>query len=177
MPSFGDSAVLILLVLLLFGPKQLPILARQLGKLMGDFRRASNEFRSQMEDELRVSEQADRQKEIAAIEAAAPQRPPVEHIAEPVHPHTPTYDETADDSYEPSYDSHYDHAETHNHIEPHVAPEHVDSLPIATSGELKLMPPATGLPVANTSLAPFLDAIPAVPESGHGLHETEPLHG
>jgi len=59
MPSFPDSAVLILLVLLLFGPKKLPELARQFGKLMADFRRASNEFRSQMEDELRISEQAD----------------------------------------------------------------------------------------------------------------------
>jgi sec-independent protein translocase protein TatB len=75
MPSFPDSAVLILLVLLLFGPKKLPELARQFGKLMADFRRASNEFRSQMEDELRISEQADRQKQVAAAEAAAPALP------------------------------------------------------------------------------------------------------
>ena len=61
MPSFPDSAVLILLVLLLFGPKKLPELARQFGKLMADFRRASNEFRTQMEVELSLSEQADRQ--------------------------------------------------------------------------------------------------------------------
>jgi sec-independent protein translocase protein TatB len=75
MPSFPDSAVLILLVLLLFGPKKLPELARQFGKLMADFRRASNEFRSQMEDELRISEQADRQKQVTAAEAAAPAPP------------------------------------------------------------------------------------------------------
>ena len=62
MPGFGDSAFIILLALLLFGPKKLPVLARQLGKLMGDFRRASNEFRTQMEEELRISEQAERQK-------------------------------------------------------------------------------------------------------------------
>ena len=66
MPSFPDSAVIILLALLLFGPKKLPVLARQFGKLMADFRRASNEFRTQMEDELRISEQAERQKQIAA---------------------------------------------------------------------------------------------------------------
>ena len=73
MPSFPDSAVLILLVLLLFGNwKKLPELARQFGKLMADFRRASNEFRNQMEDELRLSEQADRQKQAATAEAAAP---------------------------------------------------------------------------------------------------------
>ena len=60
MPGFGDSAFIVILALLLFGPKKLPVLARQSGKLMADFRRASNEFRSQMEEELRISEQADR---------------------------------------------------------------------------------------------------------------------
>ena len=75
MPSFQDSAILVFLALLLFGPKKLPELARQLGKLMAEFRRASNEFRMQMEDELRISEQEERQKKIAAIEAAAPVAP------------------------------------------------------------------------------------------------------
>ena len=37
MPSLGDSAFLFFLALLLFGPKKLPELARQLGKLMGEF--------------------------------------------------------------------------------------------------------------------------------------------
>ena len=71
MPSFQDSAFLFILALLLFGPKKLPELARQLGKLMGEFRRASNEFRMQMEDELRMAEQAEQQKKIAEMEAAA----------------------------------------------------------------------------------------------------------
>ena len=70
--SFQDTAVIAFLVLLLFGPKKLPELARQLGKLMGEFRRASNEFRMQMEDELRIAEQADQQKKIADMQAAAP---------------------------------------------------------------------------------------------------------
>src|SRR5665213_3751424 len=77
MPSFGDTALIALLALLLFGPKKLPELARQLGKLMGEFRRASNEFRMQMEDELRMSEQAEQQKKIAAMEAAAPATPAI----------------------------------------------------------------------------------------------------
>jgi len=70
MPGFGDSAFIVILALLLFGPKKLPVLARQLGKLMADFRRASNEFRSQMEEELRIAEQADRQKQVSALEAS-----------------------------------------------------------------------------------------------------------
>ena len=68
MPSFQDSALLIFLALLLFGPKKLPELARQLGKLMAEFRRASNEFRMQMEEELRVADQEEQRKKIAAME-------------------------------------------------------------------------------------------------------------
>ncbi|MDR3735866.1 MAG: twin-arginine translocase TatA/TatE family subunit, partial [Acidobacteriaceae bacterium] len=49
MPGFGDYFFIFVLALILFGPKKLPELARQFGKLMGEFRRASNEFKMQME--------------------------------------------------------------------------------------------------------------------------------
>ena len=167
MPNFGESAFIFLLALLLFGPKKLPVLARQLGKMMGDFRRASNEFRSQMEDELRVSEQAERQKEVAAIEAAAPPKA-AEVIPEPEHPHMP-------------------HPGS---LDPPVVAEAEAAtvpLPIATSGELNLMPPATGLPVGGrTTPSPFLEAMP-IPSIAPPVHtdevaheavlETETLHG
>jgi sec-independent protein translocase protein TatB len=86
MPSFSDSIFLFVLALLLFGPKKLPVLARELGKWVGEFRRASNEFKMQMEEELRLAEQEDRQKQIAAMEAAAPVAQPVDT---PPHPHLP----------------------------------------------------------------------------------------
>ena len=35
-----------------------------------------------------------------------------------------------------------------------------EPLPIATSGDLNLMPPATGLPVSNSALSPVLESIP-----------------
>src|ERR1700722_16199495 len=75
MPSFSQDIIIFILGLLLFGPKKLPVLARQVGKWMAEFRRASNEFKMQMEEELRVSEQAERQAKTAAMEAAAPAAP------------------------------------------------------------------------------------------------------
>src|SRR5665213_1472836 len=132
MPSFPDTAVLVLLALLLFGPKKLPVLARQLGKLMADFRRASNEFRTQMEEELRISEQAERQKQVAAIEASAPSTV-AETIPEPEHPHLDTV--STDDSESISAYERESLAdltsESAAFTEPAATP-----LPIAISGEL-----------------------------------------
>jgi sec-independent protein translocase protein TatB len=169
MPSLGDSAVIILLGLLLFGPKGLAQVARQLGKLMGEFRRASNEFRMQMEEELRLAEQADRQKEIAAIEAAAPPPAPVLGASAFDAPASdaPTSDaptqEIPEDRPARSIPSDAasalaDTAET--------APVAAEPLPIATAGDLKIMPPATGLPqprsssVAAPVLASLVESIP-----------------
>src|SRR6185437_15749729 len=54
--SFADPIVIFLLALILFGPKKLPEIGRQIGKLMAEFRRASNEFKSQIDEELRAME-------------------------------------------------------------------------------------------------------------------------
>jgi sec-independent protein translocase protein TatB len=64
--SLPDTIFIFGLALVIFGPKKLPEIGRQLGKLMLEFRRASNEFKMQIEDELRAAEQADRQKQIDA---------------------------------------------------------------------------------------------------------------
>jgi sec-independent protein translocase protein TatB len=193
MPGFGDSAFIILLALLLFGPKKLPVLARQLGKLMADFRRASNEFRTQMEEELRISEQADRQKKIAAAESAAtggavataavvePELlpPPPELQYSPEEPMGSTVGESVSAADEESMVS-----------EAEVAP-------IAVSGELSILPPATGLPVANTGhggeqngagqMTELMNEGAGAGHEGVGVHhegaehggvlETETLHG
>jgi sec-independent protein translocase protein TatB len=50
--SFSDTIFLFFLVLILFGPKKLPEMARQAGKLLAELRRASNEFKSQIETEI-----------------------------------------------------------------------------------------------------------------------------
>lgn len=43
---------LFILALLIFGPKKLPEVGRQIGRFMNEFKRASNEFRSQIETEI-----------------------------------------------------------------------------------------------------------------------------
>jgi sec-independent protein translocase protein TatB len=71
--SLPDTIFIFGLALIIFGPKKLPEIGRQLGKLVLEFRRASNEFKMQIEDELRSAELADRQKQIAApVETPSP---------------------------------------------------------------------------------------------------------
>jgi len=58
----ADSLILMVLALVVFGPRRLPQIGRQIGKLMYEFRKASNDFKFQMEEELRMAEDADRRK-------------------------------------------------------------------------------------------------------------------
>jgi len=48
----GEMIFLFFLALILFGPKKLPEIGRQIGRIMNEFRRASNEFRAQIESEI-----------------------------------------------------------------------------------------------------------------------------
>jgi len=50
--SFSETIFLFVLALVIFGPKKLPEIARQVGRVLNDFRRASNEFKSQIEREI-----------------------------------------------------------------------------------------------------------------------------
>ena len=42
--------------LLLFGPRKLPQMGRSIGRALGEFRRASNEFKRTVEDEVAAEE-------------------------------------------------------------------------------------------------------------------------
>lgn len=75
---FGDYTFIFLLALVLFGPKKLPEIGRQLGKLLAEFRRASNEFKFQIQEELRNMEDEERRKKAAELEAARAASPAVE---------------------------------------------------------------------------------------------------
>lgn len=98
---FGDSIFIFLLALVLFGPKKLPEIGRQVGKLLAEFRRASNEFKFQIQEEIRQMEDEERRKKLdesrAAAAAASPpstEIPPPPQIVDSVQqessPATPT---------------------------------------------------------------------------------------
>ncbi len=60
--SIGMPELIIILViaLIIFGPRKLPELGRSLGRSINEFKKASNELRSTLEDEIRVEEQHER---------------------------------------------------------------------------------------------------------------------
>ena len=71
----GPELFLIFVVaLIVFGPRKLPEIGKSLGKMMAEFRRASNEFRSTIENEV----EAEKIREAMRIEP-----PKVEPVAPP----------------------------------------------------------------------------------------------
>ena len=60
--GMSDTLILMVLALVVFSPPRLPQIGRQIGKLMYEFRKASNDFKFQMEEEFRKSEEAERRK-------------------------------------------------------------------------------------------------------------------
>jgi len=66
----GEMIFLFFLALILFGPKKLPEIARQIGRFMNEFRRASYEFRSQIESEIYAAESQSKPQILPPVRAA-----------------------------------------------------------------------------------------------------------
>ena len=71
--SIGMPEMIIILViaLIVFGPRKLPELGRSLGRSINEFKRASNELRNTLEEEIRVEETKEQRAKIEADQKSA----------------------------------------------------------------------------------------------------------
>ncbi len=67
-----ELIIIFMIALIIFGPRKLPELGRSLGKSLGEFKRASNELRNTLDEEIRLEEQR-------ASEPARPAEPTPVH--------------------------------------------------------------------------------------------------
>jgi len=54
--GFSEMLFIFILAMIIFGPKKLPEIGRQIGKALNEFKRASNDFKAQLETEMRQIE-------------------------------------------------------------------------------------------------------------------------
>ena len=68
----GPEVILILVVaLIVFGPRRLPEIGKSMGKMLAEFRKASNDFKRTIEDEL----EAEKSRESQPAQVPAPETP------------------------------------------------------------------------------------------------------
>jgi TatA/E family protein of Tat protein translocase len=93
---------ILLLALLIFGPKRLPEIGRTVGKALGEFRRATSELKRSLENEIRIDDDHSPPRPLLRPAPASPVEPaeaavaspPVETpAAEPASPPPPTHAE------------------------------------------------------------------------------------
>src|SRR5262245_55428100 len=70
--GFSEMLFIFLFALIIFGPKKLPEIGRQIGKALNEFKKASNEFKAQIEAEIASLEQEPRASEVLPPAPAPP---------------------------------------------------------------------------------------------------------
>jgi sec-independent protein translocase protein TatA len=75
--SIGMPELIIILViaLIIFGPRKLPELGKSLGRSLNEFKRASTDLQNTLEQEIRLEEQKEKQAKDTGPSEAAPDAP------------------------------------------------------------------------------------------------------
>jgi Tat protein translocase TatB subunit len=80
----GPEIVLILVVaLIVFGPRKLPEIGKTVGKMLAEFRKASTEFRQTIEDEVEAERLTEKKKAMLAAKGLPTEAAPVAGAALP----------------------------------------------------------------------------------------------
>jgi TatA/E family protein of Tat protein translocase len=90
-----ELIIIFTIALIIFGPRKLPELGKSLGKSLAEFKRASNELKNTLDEEIRLEDQRSAQR---AAEPRAPEQhtihtPPTHATAAPVDPEAVSDDE------------------------------------------------------------------------------------
>jgi sec-independent protein translocase protein TatA len=72
--SIGMPELIIIMViaLIIFGPRKLPELGRSLGRSLQEFKRASNELKSTLDEEIRIEDERSTQRQRPPEQPAVP---------------------------------------------------------------------------------------------------------
>lgn len=55
--GFPELMLIFLVALVVFGPRKLPDIGRSIGKALGEFKRATHDLKSTLEEEVRIEDQ------------------------------------------------------------------------------------------------------------------------
>jgi sec-independent protein translocase protein TatA len=66
-----ELVVILVIALIIFGPRKLPELGRSLGKGIGEFKKASNELQRTLEEEIRIEETKEKRAAVRAEQDSA----------------------------------------------------------------------------------------------------------
>jgi TatA/E family protein of Tat protein translocase len=87
-----ELIIILVIALIIFGPRKLPELGRSLGKSIGEFKKASNELRNTLDEEIRAEERKEQQvkteaEQRSALEAANSMRDAITPVPGAGEPH------------------------------------------------------------------------------------------
>lgn len=188
--SLPDTVFIFVLALIIFGPKKLPEIGRQIGRLVGEFRRASNEFKFQIEEELRqadFTEKRSPQPSIGASKGGSLEVSAAPATAAPPHPNLDGLDPSQATASEasPVPGSFSNLGETPEEAAARISPP-ASTPPASTPPTLAapLAPPAgvqprtrASFPYKMPSAQPTLAAEPSAPADTPAPAQAEISHG